>query len=139
MHRLVPARVWEERYGQINDFERILTANGTRLLKLYLHIGKREQEERLAERLRDPSRHWKVNPQDFAERKRWNEYQKAYEALLSRCSTAAAPWYAVPANRKWYRNLVVSELLVASLEAMKPSLPKPDVAASRALFAKGAR
>ncbi len=125
VHGLVPAEVWKRRYEQINRFERILTENGTRILKFFLHIDKHEQKRRLQDRLEDKSKRWKFSRTDLKERELWGEYRKAYEDALTKCSTPWAPWHVVPANRKWYRNLVVARTLVETLEEMDPRLPKP--------------
>jgi PPK2 family polyphosphate:nucleotide phosphotransferase len=122
---LVPRAVWFRRYDQINAFEAVLAANGVHVVKFYLHISKKEQLERLRERLRDPHKRWKTGPDDFRERRRWNDYQAAYEDALSRCSTAEAPWYVIPADRKWYRNLAVSQIVVETLEGFRMKFPKP--------------
>ena len=126
VENLVPESVWSKRYGQIRRFERNLAETGTTLLKFFLCISKDEQRERLQARLDDPAKHWKFNPSDLETRTRWEEYVKAYEAALKKCSTAYAPWFIVPADRKWFRNLVISEILCETLEAMKLELPKPQ-------------
>jgi PPK2 family polyphosphate:nucleotide phosphotransferase len=108
VHKLVPEKVWKKRYDQINAFENILADEGTVILKFYLHIDLDEQKKRLESRLEDASKHWKFNSADLKERPLWDEYMKAYEDVLSKTSTEYAPWYIVPANRKWYRNLVVA-------------------------------
>ncbi len=126
VHGLVPPEVWARRYDQINDFERLLAEEGTTILKFYLHIDQEEQKQRLLDRLNEPDKHWKFNPKDLAERKRWPEYVQAYEDVLSKTSTDWAPWYVVPANRKWYRNLVVASVLVETLEGLRMAYPKPD-------------
>jgi PPK2 family polyphosphate:nucleotide phosphotransferase len=123
---LVPESVWERRYDQINEFERLLSEEGTTILKFYLHISKSEQKERLEERLARSDKHWKFNTADLKERARWNDYVKAYEAALSKTSTPWAPWYVIPANRKWYRNLVISRILVKTLEGLEMSYPAPE-------------
>jgi len=123
---LVPEAVWRRRYDQINEFEELLTESGTRLLKLYLHISKDEQKERLQARLDNPDKHWKFSVGDLAERDRWDQYQAAYEEALTRCSTEHAPWHIIPANRKWYRNMVVAELVRDTLEDMAPQFPEPE-------------
>jgi PPK2 family polyphosphate:nucleotide phosphotransferase len=125
VHELVTESVWKRRYDQINDFERLLVENGVTLVKCFLHISKDEQRERLQERLKDPTKRWKFNAGDLDERKRWDEYVEAYEDALTRCNTEHAPWHIVPADRKWYRNLVVSTLLRETLERMDPQYP-PD-------------
>lgn len=131
VHELVPKKVWRKRYGQINQFERILTENGTIILKFFLHISKDEQKKRLEERLHDPSRYWKFSLNDVEERKHWPAYQRAYEAVLTRCSTEWAPWYIVPANHKWYRNLVVAETVVRTLAALDLKYPPPTIDLSK--------
>ncbi len=123
VHNLVSEDVWKKRYDQINAFERMLAEEGTTILKFYLHISPEEQAERLQERLDDPAKRWKFNPGDLEERKLWSQYRKAYEDMLSRTSTKWAPWYVVPANRNWYRNLVVSSVLVDALEKLDPQYP----------------
>ncbi len=123
VHGLVPEETWKKRYDQINEFETILTDTGTTVLKFFLHIDKEEQKERLQARLDEPDKRWKFNVDDLEERKLWDEYQRAYEEVLSRTSTARAPWYVVPANRKWYRNLAVARTIVATLEELKMTFP----------------
>ena len=122
---LVPRQVWSARYDQINRFERLLVENGTTILKFFLHISKQEQKLRLEKRLQDPAKVWKFSETDVADRRRWNDYQAAYEELLTRCSTAWAPWFIVPADHKWYRNLVVARTIVETLARMDPRPPKP--------------
>jgi PPK2 family polyphosphate:nucleotide phosphotransferase len=124
VHNLVPERVWSNRYAQINNFERLLAEEGTIILKFFLHIDKDEQKQRLQARLDDPSKHWKFNVGDLKERALWEEYVGAYEDVLSLTSTKWAPWYIVPANRKWYRNLVVSEILIDTLKGLKMGYPQ---------------
>ena len=126
VHDLVPKRVWKKRYRQINDFERTLTECGVTIVKFFLHIGKDEQKERLQDRLDEPDKHWKVNPADYEERKRWPEYQAAYEDALSKCSTRWAPWYVIPADHKWFRNVAISEILIETLEGLDMAFPKPQ-------------
>jgi PPK2 family polyphosphate:nucleotide phosphotransferase len=125
VHGLVPPEAWKRRYDQINGFERLLAEEGTTILKFYLHIDKDEQKERLQERLDAPEKRWKFNPGDVAERGRWDDYMKAYEDALERTSTAWAPWRIVPANRNWYRNLVVAEAIVDALEKLDMRYPEP--------------
>src|SRR5690606_38405801 len=115
VHKLVPKSVWRPRYEAINGFERHLVAHGTTVLKCFLHISKDEQRERLEARLDDPTKRWKFSKGDLEERKLWNEYQQAYEDVLTRCNTEYAPWHVIPGDRKWYRNLVVSNLLRETL------------------------
>ena len=126
VHDLVPAEVWKKRFDQINDFEQMLVENGTTILKFYLHIDSDEQKERLQARLDDPDKRWKFRLGDLEERKLWDEYIKAYEDVLSKTSTARAPWYIVPANRKWYRDLVISSVLVDALEGLNMKYPEPE-------------
>lgn len=124
---LVPEMVWRERYQLINDFERLLTLSNTKILKFFLHISKDEQKQRLQSRLDDPEKHWKFNTADLVERQLWNHYQTAFADALSFCSTPYAPWYVVPANKKWYRNLVVARVIADALESMNPQFPPaPD-------------
>ncbi len=134
VHQLVPEAVWTARYDQINAFEAEQVANGLTLVKVMLHISAEEQKKRLLDRLDDPTKYWKYNPGDLAERARWDEYQQAYADALSRCSTSVAPWYVVPANRKWYRNWAVATLLRQALADIDPQYPPAsfDVAAERA-------
>jgi PPK2 family polyphosphate:nucleotide phosphotransferase len=127
VHDLVPKEVWSKRYDQINEFEWILAENGVAIVKFFLHISKEEQKRRFMERIDDPDRRWKISQSDFHERKYWDDYTKAYEEALMRCSTDDAPWYIVPANKKWFRNYVVSRILVETLEDLKMKYPKPTV------------
>jgi PPK2 family polyphosphate:nucleotide phosphotransferase len=121
---LAPAEAIEQRYDQINAFEKLLVENGTTILKFMLHISKAEQKERLQARLDDPAKNWKFNPGDLDDRKHWNDYQEAYETLLHRCSTSWAPWHIIPADRKWARNAAVAAVVKATLEAMDPRYPQ---------------
>lgn len=130
VHGLAPEDMIEQRYDQINDFERHLTENGITILKFFLHISKEEQKERLQARLDDPSKHWKFNPGDLKERARWDEYEDAFEIALSRCSTKRAPWFIIPADRKWYRNAVIARIIRCTLEDMSPEYPKDTYDAS---------
>jgi PPK2 family polyphosphate:nucleotide phosphotransferase len=125
VRQLVPKEVWKARYDQINDFERLLTETGTTLLKFFLHISKDEQKERLQERLDDPEKRWKFRKGDLEDRALWAEYMNAYEDLLARTSTRHAPWYVVPADKKWYRNLVIASVLVETLEKLDIARPEP--------------
>jgi PPK2 family polyphosphate:nucleotide phosphotransferase len=122
---LVPEAVWRKRYEQIVAFEKQLAEEGTTILKFYLHISKDEQKKRLEARLADPEKHWKFSVGDLAERKLWAEYMAAYQDVINNTSTEHAPWYVVPANKKWYRNLVVAEVIVNTLEGLRMSYPKP--------------
>ena len=126
VHNLVPPEVWGARFEQINAFERELAESGTTILKFYLHIDMDEQKERLQARLDDPTKRWKFRLGDLEERKRWSDYMQAYEDVLSRTSTEVAPWYIVPANRKWFRDLVISTVLVDMLDGLKMKYPKPE-------------
>ena len=125
VHGLVPAAAIEQRYEQINAFEKQLNENGVTILKFYLHISKDEQKQRLQERIDDPKKRWKFNAGDLAERARWNDYMKAYDIALRRCSTPWAPWYVIPADRNWYRNAVVAHILRRTLEGLNLKYPKP--------------
>ncbi|NUU20111.1 MAG: polyphosphate kinase 2 family protein [Streptomycetaceae bacterium] len=120
---LVPRSVWARRYATINGFERSLHADEVTIVKVFLHISYQEQRERLLERLDNPDKHWKFNPGDIDERALWPAYQEAYEAALLKCSTDVAPWYVVPADRKWYRNWAISRLLLEHLEEIDPRYP----------------
>ena len=126
VRRLAPPEEIERRYGAINDFERRLTDAGTVVLKCMLHISPREQKERLQARLDDPTKYWKYNPGDVDERQLWHEYQAAYEIALERTNTDHAPWYVVPSDKKWYRNLAVGKLLHETLESLDLTWPEPD-------------
>lgn len=126
VHGLVPARTWRARYDQINRFEQGLIEDGVTLVKVMLHISYEEQGQRLLERLDDPTKYWKYNPADVNERERWAQYQQAYADALTRCSTPVAPWYVVPADRKWYRNWAVAHLLKEALEGLDLAYPEPD-------------
>lgn len=125
VQNLVPKSVWSGRYKHINAFEQLLDECGVKVLKFFLHISREEQQERLQERLRDREKHWKVTAADFEDRKRWDDYMAAYEDVFERCSTPWAPWHIIPANKKWYRNLAVSQVLCEALEDMDLQLPKP--------------
>ena len=124
--KFAPAKVIEERYEQINDFERYLTDNGTVILKFMLHISKDEQRDRLQQRLDKPEHNWKFNPSDLEDRKLWNDYQGAYETALTRCSTKIAPWHVIPADKKWRRNVLIAAIVRGTLDEMDPRYPKPD-------------
>jgi PPK2 family polyphosphate:nucleotide phosphotransferase len=126
VHNLVPPEVWKKRFDQINEFERTLAESGTTILKFYLHIDRDEQKERLQARLDDPTKRWKFRLGDLEERKLWDDYMKAYEDVLEKTSADYAPWYIVPANRKWYRDLVISSVLVETLEGLKMKYPEPE-------------
>jgi PPK2 family polyphosphate:nucleotide phosphotransferase len=124
VHELAPPEVWRPRFHQINDFEHILTENGTTILKFFLHIDRDEQRRRLQERLDDPAKRWKFQMSDLIDRKLWDSYMKAYEDAIRKTCSKEAPWYVVPANKKWYRNLVVATVLVETLEALGPQPPE---------------
>lgn len=126
VHGYAPEEVWKKRYGQINDFERLLAESGTTILKFFLHIDLDEQKERLQARLDDPTKTWKFRLGDLEERKLWGQYMQAYEDALNKTSTEHAPWYVIPANRKWYRDLVISTILVDTLKGLKMEFPKPE-------------
>jgi PPK2 family polyphosphate:nucleotide phosphotransferase len=127
VRELVPLKVIEERYDIINRFEAGIVKQGTALVKVFLHISADEQRGRLLARLKEPDKHWKFNRNDIGERQYWDDYQGAYGAAIGRCSTANAPWYIVPANRKWYRNWAVSQLLIETMEGMKLTYPNPHL------------
>ena len=137
VHGLVPHATWLRRYPTINRFEHSLVDNGTTIVKVLLKISKSEQRERLAARLARPDKYWKYDPGDIDERLRWDEYQEAYQAVLDRCSPPYAPWYVVPADRKWYARWAVQQLLLDALISLGPQWPAPsfDVAVERARLA----
>jgi len=124
VHKLVPKSVWSKRYEHINAFERMLADEGTTILKFYLHISLDEQRERLQDRLDEPEKRWKFNPEDLNERRLWPKYKKAYEEALSVTSKPWAPWYVIPANRRWYRNLIVCRIMVNTLQSLNMSYPR---------------
>jgi len=125
VHNLVPKPQWSRRYGQINEFERMLSENKVRILKFLLYISKDEQAKRFRERIDDKEKNWKFSPADIKEREYWDQYITAYQDMLHKCSTEDAPWYVIPANHKWFRNLAVSEIVRETLEAMDLKYPKP--------------
>jgi polyphosphate kinase 2 (PPK2 family) len=124
--KLVPEEVWRPRYEQINTFEQLLSHNKTTVIKFYLYISKEEQKRRLQSRIDKSSKHWKFAIGDLEERKYWDDYQKAFEDAINNCSTEYAPWYVVPANKKWYRNLVIARTIADTLEAMDPQFPEAE-------------
>jgi len=126
VHSLVPASVWKKRYEQINDFEKMLADEGTSILKFFLHIDKKEQAERLQARLDDPNKQWKFNKGDLKERKLWDDYQSAFSDMLEKTSTEWAPWYIIPSNRKWYRNLVIANIMVNTLKSLNIKYPQSE-------------
>jgi len=126
VHDFVPKKVWSKRYDQINAFEKTLADEGTTIVKFFLYIDPDEQRERFQARLDDPNKRWKFRLGDLEERKRWNDYVAAFEDVLERCSTDYAPWYLIPSNRKWFRNLAVADILADTLDDLKPRYPKPE-------------
>jgi PPK2 family polyphosphate:nucleotide phosphotransferase len=127
VHNLVPKAVWSQRYAQIDDFERRHAANGTVILKFFLHISKDEQLRRFEQRLDDPAKRWKISESDYAEREYWEDYERAYDDVLAKCNSEEAPWFVIPANHKWFRDVAISEIVVATLGSMNIQLPKPTV------------
>jgi PPK2 family polyphosphate:nucleotide phosphotransferase len=126
VRELVPRRTWMRRYDSINQWEERLVAGGCRVVKVFLHISPDEQRDRMLARLDDPTKHWKYNPADLDDRALWPDFMTAYEAVLERCNTEAAPWYLVPADRKWYRNWAITHLLLEHLQEMALQWPKAD-------------
>jgi PPK2 family polyphosphate:nucleotide phosphotransferase len=126
VRQLQPPDIWQERFEHINAFERLLAGEGTIVLKFFLHISKEYQKERLQRRLDRPDKHWKFNPADLDDRDRWDRFMEAYGEAIARCSTEAAPWYVVPAERRWFRDLVVMQTVVDALESLRMSYPEPD-------------
>ena len=126
VRKLVPKEVWHARYDQINAFEKLLHDGGVTFVKCFLHISRKEQRERLEDRLRDPKKQWKLGPDDLEDRKRWDDFQHAYDDALTKCNTAHAPWHIVPADKKWYRNLVVARIVRKTLEQLDPKFPPFD-------------
>ncbi len=126
VHGWASPEVIEQRYTHINNFEKLLADSGTRIIKVMLNISKDYQLERLRRRLRRPDKHWKFNPGDLKERALWDDYMSAYEVALQRCSTDYAPWYVIPAENRWFRDIVISQLLVDTLESMNPQFPEPE-------------
>ena len=127
VHGTVSRHIWKERYQRIRDFEQLLADNGTRVLKFFLYISREEQLERFAARLKDKSRNWKISESDYAERPHWDDYIRAYEDAIVTTSTGAAPWFVIPSNHKWFRNLAVSQIVADEMEEMKMSYPAPQV------------
>ncbi len=126
VHGLAPLELVEKRYDHINDFERMLTDHSTRIVKVMLHISKEYQLKRLQRRLQRADKHWKFLPDDLRDRERWDDYMAAYDIMLQRCSTPYAPWYVIPAENRWLRNLIISQLLLDNLEDMNPQFPAPQ-------------
>ena len=127
VHNLVPRSIWSRRYNLINDFEKMLAKNRTRILKFYLHISPDEQLARFKQRLDDPARHWKISESDYSERELWPRYIEAYEDAIEKTSTKWAPWYVIPANHKWFRNLAISQIVADTMKDMGLQLPAPHV------------
>jgi polyphosphate kinase 2 (PPK2 family) len=127
VHDLVPKSVWAKRYEQINDFERRLVANGTHILKFFLHISEEEQLRRFKQRLDDPARQWKISEADYTEREYWASYRAAYEDAIGKCVTDDAPWFVIPSDHKWFRNLVISHIIVEAMENLGIEVPEPSV------------
>jgi PPK2 family polyphosphate:nucleotide phosphotransferase len=140
VHKLVPKEVWSQRYDLINDFERTLVLGNTTILKFFLYISKDEQLQRFKDRLDDPAKQWKISDADYKERDFWNDYTSAYEDMLSKCSTKHAPWYVIPSNHKWFRNLAISQIICATLDDLGMKMPKPsvDIAAIKAMYHRAA-
>ena len=127
VHDLVPNKVWSKRYDHINAFEKLLADNGTLVLKFYLHIDREEQLERFKKRIDNPKKNWKISGADYSERPYWDAYTKAFEDAISKCSTDNAPWFVIPANRKWFRNLVIADIVVDAMESLEMKYPEPEV------------
>jgi PPK2 family polyphosphate:nucleotide phosphotransferase len=127
VHDLAPKKVWSKRYDHINAFEKLLADNGTLILKFYLHIDPPEQLERFKKRIDNPKKNWKISDADYSERPYWNAYTKAFEDAISRCSTNDAPWFVIPANRKWFRNLAIAGIVVEAMESLEMQYPEPSV------------
>ena len=125
VHDFVPKKVWQRRFDEINAFERLLVDEGTTIVKFFLLIDRDEQKARLQSRVDDPTKNWKFKLGDLAERKLWDQYMVAYEDILNRCSTTVAPWYVIPANRNWFRNLAIAEIIADTLDDLKPAYPPP--------------
>jgi hypothetical protein len=126
VRKLVPKAVWKERFAQINAFEKLLHEGNLTFVKCFLHISRKEQRERLEERLRDPKKQWKLGPSDLEDRRLWDDFQTAYDDALTQCNTEYAPWHIVPADKKWYRNLVIARLVRTTLERLDPQFPPFD-------------
>ncbi|MEA3419847.1 MAG: polyphosphate kinase 2 family protein [Campylobacterota bacterium] len=127
VHNLVPESVWSKRYDHINNFEKLLHDNNTHILKFYLHIDADEELERFKQRIDDPARHWKISEGDYAERPYWDAYTDAFNAALSKCSTEHAPWFIIPSNHKWFRNLAISQIISETMESLNMKFPAPTV------------
>lgn len=127
VHDLVPREIWSKRFDHINNFEALLHDKGTMVLKFYLHIDRDEQLERFGKRISEPAKNWKISDADYSERPYWDQYTKAFEEALSRCSTENAPWFVIPANRKWFRNLAIASIVVDAMEGLDMKYPEPSV------------
>ena len=128
VHDSVPKKIWSKRYDEINDFERLITSeNNTTILKFFLHISKEEQLARFKKRLDEPKRQWKISESHYKEREYWDDYTKAFEDVLNKTSTECAPWFIIPSNHKWFRDLAISQIIVREMQAMRMQLPKPTV------------
>ena len=127
VHDLVPKEVWSNRYEQINNFEKRLIDNGIHILKFFLHIGKEEQLHRFKQRLDDPARRWKISEADYKEREYWDSYQAAYEDALNKCSSTDAPWFVIPSDQKWFRNLAISQIIAETMNKLHIKFPAPSV------------
>ncbi len=125
VHKTIHKSIWSQRFKHINAFEKCLSDSNTKIIKFYLNISKEEQRKRLEERMTDPSKQWKVSERDLKDRKFWNSYATAYQDTISKCSNIWAPWYIIPANKKWFRNFAVGLIIIDTLERMKPKFPKP--------------
>lgn len=126
VHDIVPESVWRPRYEHINNFEKLLSDTGTRILKFYLHISKDEQQERFQSRLDEPEKNWKFSLEDLEKRKYWDDYMAAYQEALQQCTTEHAPWYVIPANQKWFRNLAIMRIIVETMRQMNPQYPEAE-------------
>ncbi|MCL4107143.1 UNVERIFIED_CONTAM: hypothetical protein GTU68_039135 [Idotea baltica] len=126
VHNYVPQSVWEPRFEHINQFEKLLHDTGTRVLKFFLHISLDEQKQRFQDRIDEPSKNWKFDKEDLEKRKLWPKYMEAFEDVLSKTSTDHAPWYAIPADQKWYRNLAIQKVIVDTMREMNPEYPTQE-------------
>lgn len=131
VHKTIHKSIWTRRYDHINAFERCLSDNNTKIIKFFLYISKKEQRKRLEERLTDPLKQWKISEGDIEDRRYWSRYLAAYQDIIHKCSNLSAPWYVIPADKKWFRDLVVSLIIVNTLEKLKPKIPKPTIDLSR--------
>jgi len=127
VHNFVPKEVWSRRYDQINAFEELLDDNRIRIIKFFLHISKDEQKKRFQQRIDDPDRRWKISEADFDERKFWDDYTLAYEDALTKCNAPHAPWFIIPSNKKWFRNLAISQIIAETMESMDMKFPPPSI------------